>query len=1658
MVGPFDPPDETSPFDLLDETSPFDDSGTPGGSRPPPLGTSTESDPTGPPGGMAPGSNSTPPSAGPIPGSQASRNGMTPPVPGGEPGTPNGMSPSTPDWTAEMPDGMASGAVPQANASTLEALLSMPSSDEMEWAVPTYEVADPEGDHYALETRAESLSVLAYGDAVRRGKVNYLGTAKSGDFNDGVSGEEKADVGGLLQERIGRGLLLAAVKSETTVHGRMSINARGWKSNAFSGEDSILLGGALTDTWTGGLMIASAMSDDMVIGAGARVTAPVDMWLNQLTGMEERPGTAVADGVMVDLCGTLFEREVGPGLHSASMAAFSGMVHQTQRQGFWPMMRVAVGVRNMLPGAGGAASEPVPPSPPPAAAGGAGGALVATNIAGGVAGSVRSGDTLPDAIRAADAAQDLQEISNLRHADNTAVQLDELATAARFAEVEVPNGMGAADLPQASPPAGVAGADDVQIQGLELRAQHVGDVPDDGFQSPLTPGQLEQAGFLPEDFNLESALARIDHTIFGAHDGAVHGGGETLAGLIDTQSLMLDDIRTSLANKLDEMTDAGKQLDEFGELPSGLDKGPTPGTGIRPDVPWPRPIAEGEEARQLQLMAEVDALKSLESAIEAGEDPVTAIGRLTEEATSLYGPADPRTQAYVDMAEWFGEYNDVTKFDEKLAQLDIYMMVRAELLGGRDPRVAVQAILDSGEASAQTQAAAQTVLRNLNSPVFKLNPKVPQGLDTAGLQADWRALAENLRNAASSIDTSTPEGMERAAALNDAARALGMGALDMKRGRDPRVQMLDQIRLLESRIFTDGMEVGESTILRTAVAEYADLLGDFTTSTAALSSADDAGAATLVAGVGQLVGGTPIDPSPPYPGLADEFRPGEDLRLTIDPPGYSEVFPGGTPDEIRLLLDTQPEQLGGGVEDGVTVGGRLELNVATESTVAPIQPQMDEFGPRWVRVEEGDLAVPGTFERVIIVDESRVPVPDNYEVVRIAEDTGTQAAAVSSDTQAVVGSMAVRTAPEGADWHQTFEALTDDYMQYRRDSTWRVMAEYESGVEGLRDDLRRAITDFGGDSSQFTAQTPVSQLYDAVQELLGKAETAEDARRIQEFLDGFDVQTYDLYGDLAQRGDEFDGIRTGAAFPLDRHIDQDKLTEFLEQRFMDAMANADPSNQASRDEVAFYQQAHLAAKEGRNPLVDLGDQISYLRSKFDPNVPIEELPENLQMTALQAQNFQLHQQELMDLLSDPAFHKSAAAMGDDTYAPANFLRPGLGNPPAAGVGDVQTQIFDPEVVQTAQLGGGTDTVPGNYAANQEAINEHVGGNDFARVPEGQPAGLEPPAPASEQAPGARGILSTPDAGGGPVGLDDGRIVNRGPDGEIVSDEALELWAQRMLDESNDVARRNQGGYADYMDQMAELRTPQQRMEDDISRNRYAASRVEAANQLWDAQRGTDVRPPSEWERMPDTNGMRSWDQTGWRLPPTDRPRVRKSVRFGDAEVLMVAGDAEDVRKIRNQWRDLDNGNAAMPWWTGSGINRTTDPLNTDEAVRHVPAPRLATDRPSYPSSWRASRQPGFGRVADAPGAFPFNARERIIAELMQGKRIDASHIDLLQSTLNDAVRADRVQHREWLKMTALVRDLKYGTVFGDSRPFARAVDWKTLQIMLDMADSGSAIL
>ena len=68
----------------------------------------------------------------------------------------------------------------------------------------------------------------------------------------------------------------------------------------------------------------------------------------------------------------------------------------------------------------------------------------------------------------------------------------------------------------------------------------------------------------------------------------------------------------------------------------------------------------------------------------------------------------------------------------------------------------------------------------------------------------------------------------------------------------------------------------------------------------------------------------------------------------------------------------------------------------------------------------------------------------------------------------------------------------------------------------------------------------------------------------------------------------------------------------------------------------------------------------------------------------------------------------------------------------------------------------------------------------------------------------------------------------------------------------------------------------------------------------------------------------------------------------------------------------------------------------------------------------------------------------------------ASHIDLLRGRLEDAVLADRVEHREGLNANALIRSPDCGDDFADSRPLARALDAKTPGALLDTTDAAAA--
>ena len=203
-------------------------------------------------------------------------------------------------------------------------------------------------------------------------------------------------------------------------------------------EDNIIMAGVMRDEFAGGTFVTAAMSDDMAAVLGLRCTAPLDLWVHGLVGMEERPGTCAADGILLELAGTLYEREFGPSAHAALVARHSGTVVTTMKTGFRPLMKTALGVRNLIPGGGGRGDQASasPPAAPPAPGGGGGGeaagavTLTAVESGGalghGVAGSDDT-DEIVSVARTVENASDTADIEDLQHPASTADNLDDLA-------------------------------------------------------------------------------------------------------------------------------------------------------------------------------------------------------------------------------------------------------------------------------------------------------------------------------------------------------------------------------------------------------------------------------------------------------------------------------------------------------------------------------------------------------------------------------------------------------------------------------------------------------------------------------------------------------------------------------------------------------------------------------------------------------------------------------------------------------------------------------------------------------------------------------------------------------------------------------------------------------------------------------------------------------------------------------------------------------------------------------------------------------------------------------------------------------------------------------------------------------------------------------
>ena len=192
----------------------------------------------------------------------------------------------------------------------------------------------------------------------------------------------------------------------------------------------------MAQTQIGAEFVATGMSDNMIVGGGARVTVGADLWLCALAGMEEKIGTAVFDGALVELFATAFEREYGPGLHAAGAVSFSGSVHATTAAGFRPLFKVMCGVRNQTPGGGGGGgAEGPPPAPPPAGPGAAAGGLVATadtaDTGAGLARAVDTGDDLDDITQLAALAQRTDALEDSTGVEDLANTLEDAQAVAR---------------------------------------------------------------------------------------------------------------------------------------------------------------------------------------------------------------------------------------------------------------------------------------------------------------------------------------------------------------------------------------------------------------------------------------------------------------------------------------------------------------------------------------------------------------------------------------------------------------------------------------------------------------------------------------------------------------------------------------------------------------------------------------------------------------------------------------------------------------------------------------------------------------------------------------------------------------------------------------------------------------------------------------------------------------------------------------------------------------------------------------------------------------------------------------------------------------------------------------------------------------------------
>ena len=201
-----------------------------------------------------------------------------------------------------------------------------------------------------LEVRAERIELRAARNLRRSSKVDrrHAGSALR-------EVEEAIHVrsGGPAREHVGGSASIEARSIHRTVRGPASVRHR---------RDNTIVGGALAEVRAGCELSMSAMSDEIVVGAGLAVSTPLTIASGGLLAHQDRPVSAMADGVLVEIARLAIEREYAASQHRAAAAIFSGTVYSTQATGLLPLLRCYCGVRNLSSGS----SSPSGPSPSPA--------------------------------------------------------------------------------------------------------------------------------------------------------------------------------------------------------------------------------------------------------------------------------------------------------------------------------------------------------------------------------------------------------------------------------------------------------------------------------------------------------------------------------------------------------------------------------------------------------------------------------------------------------------------------------------------------------------------------------------------------------------------------------------------------------------------------------------------------------------------------------------------------------------------------------------------------------------------------------------------------------------------------------------------------------------------------------------------------------------------------------------------------------------------------------------------------------------------------------------------------------------------------------------------------------------------------------------------